>query len=83
MVEPDAAEYGHVAAAIGLMPRWHHVDCFIQAMSHLSVPGITANHLTGFSKLKKPDREILVQKLGGSVTKKARRLESFTIFVEI
>ncbi|XP_065898100.1 poly [ADP-ribose] polymerase 1-like isoform X2 [Dysidea avara] len=72
MVEPDAAEYGHVAAAIGLMPRWHHVDCFIQAMFHLGVSGITANHLTGFSKLKKPDREILTQKLGGSVTKKAK-----------
>ena len=73
MVEADVEEYGHVAAAVGLIPRWHHVDCFIQAMSHLGVSNITANNLTGFTKLKKPDKEMLAQKLGGSITSKRTR----------
>ena len=73
MVEADAEEYGHVAAAVGLIPRWHHVDCFIQAMPHLEVSNITANNLTGFTKLKKPDKEMLAQKLGGSATAKKTR----------
>ena len=73
MVEPDVEEYGHVAAAVGLIPRWHHVDCFVQAMSHLGVSNITANNLTGFGRLKKPDREMLAQKLGGSITTKKTR----------
>ena len=73
MVEPDPEEYGRAAAAVGLIPRWHHVDCFIQAMPHLGVSKITANNLTGFAKLKKPDREMLTQKLGGTVTAKKTR----------
>ena len=73
MVEPDPEEYGRAAAAVGLIPRWHHVDCFIQAMPHLGVSKITANNLTGFAKLKKPEREMLTQKLGGTVTAKKTR----------
>ena len=81
MVEPDPEEYGRAAAAVGLIPRWHHVDCFIQAMPHLGVSKIFANNLTGFARLKKPEREMLTQKLGGTVTAKKTRFVILCVYV--
>ncbi len=55
--EPDQKKFG------GLIPAWHHVDCFLDNMDDLDAVGVTADELSGFTKLKKEDKDELLSKL--------------------
>lgn len=66
MEEPDEDE--PYAYGGQLIPRWYHVDCFIDDRADLHNE-ITADMLTGYKHLKKPDQEMLAKKFGGTVQK--------------
>ena len=55
MRQPEAGEKKFT----GLIPSWHHVDCFLEALSELDAEGVTAEELSGFTKLKKEDKDEL------------------------
>ena len=69
-MEPD----GESNAPAGVpIPRWHHVDCFIESRESLEVESsVTAESFTGFSKLKKVDKDLLKSKLGSGGGKKGK-----------
>ncbi|XP_064402675.1 poly [ADP-ribose] polymerase 1-like isoform X3 [Halichondria panicea] len=75
MIQPDADQkkFG------GLIPAWHHVDCFSDNLDDLDAVGVAADELSGFTKLKKEDKDELLLKLKpNSATKgkgKKRKLE--------
>ena len=54
--EPDKAKFA------GLIPSWHHVDCFIDNLSSLDAVGVTPEELSGFTKLKKEGKEEVKEK---------------------
>ncbi len=58
MVQPEAdkAKFG------GLIPSWHHVDCFLENLESLDASGVTAEELSGFTKLKKETKDELKTK---------------------
>lgn len=59
---------------VGLIPRWHHVDCFISERPNLEVDsGVTADCFTGFSQLEKKDQDLLKKKLGVTKATKATK----------
>ncbi|XP_031566693.1 poly [ADP-ribose] polymerase 1-like [Actinia tenebrosa] len=69
MMEPSAES--NAPMGIGLIPRWHHVDCFVEECENLEVDSsITAECFTGFNKLEKTDQDMLKKKLGASKDKK-------------
>ncbi len=47
----------------GQLPTWHHVECFLERLEELDAVGLAAEELTGFSKLKKADKDELSSKL--------------------
>ncbi|KAK2567464.1 Poly [ADP-ribose] polymerase [Acropora cervicornis] len=60
--EPDADSNAPAGMAI---PWWHHVDCFVQCRESLSVDSsVTGESFTGFTALKKEDKDLLKRKLG-------------------
>ena len=61
MEEPDLTE----RAFAKLIPRWHHVACFMERLAELEAEGVSAQELSGFSKLKKEDQKELKSKLCG------------------
>ena len=65
MEQPDPTEraYG------GLLPRWHHVDCFLERAAELEADGVAAEELSGFTKLGKEEQKELRGKFGGSSKK--------------
>lgn len=67
MEQPDASERSYA----GLIPRWHHVTCFLEQATALGAEGVAADELSGFSKLKKEDQKELKSKFCGSGKKKA------------
>lgn len=76
MMEPS--EDSNAPMNIGLIPRWHHVDCFVKERANLEVDAsVTADRFTGFSQLEKKDQDVLKKKLGANkVTKgKKRKVE--------
>ena len=58
MEEPDPTEYKFP----GLLPSWYHVECFLEHLVPLGAEGVGADELTGFSKLKQPDKTELSKK---------------------
>ena len=61
-------------SGIGSIPRWHHVDCFIENREELEVAqSVTAQSFTGFKQLKKEDQKMLQEELGSSSVKKASK----------
>eukprot|EP00117_Sycon_ciliatum_P025830 scpid32102/ scgid21352/ Poly [ADP-ribose] polymerase 1; NAD(+) ADP-ribosyltransferase 1; Poly[ADP-ribose] synthase 1 len=61
--DPDAM-YGHG----NLIPRWHHVECFVKRRAEIDVSeDVSADMLTGFKQMKKADQEMLTKSLGGPV----------------
>ena len=54
----------------GLLPSWHHVDCFLDALADLDAEGVSVEELSGFVKMKKEDKDELKEKFeaktGGS-----------------
>ena len=58
MIQPEAGEKKFT----GLIPSWHHVDCFLEALAELDADGVTAEELSGFTKLKKEDKGELKEK---------------------
>jgi poly [ADP-ribose] polymerase len=69
MMEPSLESSAPMG--VGLIPRWHHVDCFVNERENLEVDSsITAECFTGFKKLKKEDQDMLKKKLGASKDKK-------------
>lgn len=68
-MEPD----GESNAPAGVpIPWWHHVDCFIENRASLEVEStVTAESFSGFTKLKKEDKDLLKSKLGSAGGKKA------------
>ena len=66
MEQPDPTEQTYA----GLIPRWHHVMCFLERLSELEAEGVTAEELSGFTKLKKDDQKDLKKKLVGPGKKK-------------
>lgn len=68
-MEPDAESSAPAGVPI---PRWHHIDCFIENRDFLEVDSsVTAESFTGFTKLKKEDKDLLKSKLGTAGGKKA------------
>ena len=59
MEEADPEERG---GYIGLIPAWHHLGCFLERLEELEAEGVTAEELSGFTKLKKVDKEIVAKK---------------------
>ena len=49
--EPDKVKFG------GLIPTWHHVDCFLDNLDSLDAVGVAPEELSGFTKLKKEGKE--------------------------
>lgn len=69
VMEPDADSNAPAGVPI---PWWHHVDCFIENSTSLGVEStVTAESFSGFTKLKKEDKDLLKSKLGSGVGKKA------------
>ena len=58
MKQPEAGEKKFT----GLIPSWHHVDCFLDALEELDAEGVSAEELSGFTKLKKEDKDELKEK---------------------
>lgn len=68
-MEPDAESNAPAGVPI---PWWHHVDCFIENRASLEVEStVTAESFSGFTKLKKEDKDLLKSKLGSGGGKKA------------
>lgn len=67
MEQPDPTE----RAFTDLIPRWHHVACFLERATELDAEGLAAEELGGFSKLKKEDQKELKTKFRSSGKKKA------------
>ena len=69
VMEPDAESNAPAGFPI---PWWHHVDCFVESRVSLEVEStVTAEVFSGFTKLKKEDKELLKGKLGSGGVKKA------------
>lgn len=66
MEPPDPTE----RAFAGLIPRWHHVTCFLERAAELEAEGVLAEELSGFSKLKKEDQKELKTSFPGPGKKK-------------
>ena len=62
--DPTERAYG------GLIPRWHHVACFLERAAELEAEGLSAEELSGFTKLKKEDQKDLKAKFPGADKKK-------------
>lgn len=59
---------------VGLIPRWHHVDCFVRERPNLEVDSsVTADCFTGFSQLENKDQDLLKKKLGASKVNKTTK----------
>ena len=58
MLEPEAdkVKFG------GLIPSWHHIDCFLENLSSLDAVGVAPEELSGFAKLKKEGKEEVREK---------------------
>ena len=70
IMEPDAESNAPAGVPI---PWWHHVECFIENRESLGVESsITAESFTGFSNLKKEDKDLLKSKLGSGRGKKGK-----------
>ena len=68
-MEPDAESNAPAGVPI---PWWHHVDCFIENRASLEVEStVMAESFSGFTKLKKEDKDLLKSKLGSGGGKKA------------
>ena len=70
MIQPEAGEKKFT----GLIPSWHHVNCFLEDLAELDAEGVTAEELSGFTKLKKEDKDELKEKFsakGGGAAKAA------------
>ena len=68
-MEPDAESNAPAGVPI---PWWHHIDCFIENKASLEVEStVTAESFSGFTKLKKEDKDLLKSKLGSAGRKKA------------
>ena len=66
MEAPDPTERAYA----GLIPRWHHVTCFLERAGELEAEGLAAEELSGFSKLKKEDQKELKTQFPGPGRKK-------------
>ena len=70
VMEPDAESNAPAGVPI---PWWHHVECFIENRESLGVESsVTAESFTGFSNLKKEDKDLLKSKLGSGRGKKGK-----------
>ena len=70
VMEPDAESNAPAGVPI---PWWHHVECFIENRESLGVESsVTAESFTGFSNLKKEDKDLLKSKLGSGREKKGK-----------
>ena len=58
MLEPEADK----GKFMGLIPSWHHVDCFLDALESLDAMGVGPEELSGFTKLKPEVKEELKEK---------------------
>lgn len=56
-----------------LIPAWHHVDCFLDNVDDLDAVGVAADELSGFTKLKKDDKDELLSKLKPKAASKKKR----------
>ena len=65
MVESDPSEHAGYA---GVIPSWHHVECFLEHLDDLDASGVSAQEISGFTKLKKPDKDELAKKLPAAKT---------------
>ncbi|CAH3168473.1 unnamed protein product, partial [Porites evermanni] len=70
IMEPDAESNAPPGVPI---PWWHHVECFIENRESLGVESsVTAESFTGFSNLKKEDKDLLKGKLGSGRGRKGK-----------
>ena len=68
MIQPDPGEKKFA----GLIPAWHHVDCFLDNLNELDAVGVAADELSGFTKLKKDDKDELLKKLAPKTKAKSK-----------
>ena len=57
----------------GKVPRWYHLDCFIEKREELQASNLSANSLEGYSSLKKADKVVLDKQLGKAKVATKRR----------
>ena len=62
---PEEAKYG-----VGLIPRWRHLDCFVESRSELGASDLSPQQIPGFTKLSEEDQKEINKKFGVSVSKK-------------
>ena len=46
------------------LPRWYHVECFMDNREILAATNLLANNIDGYSSLKKADKDSLEKQLG-------------------
>ena len=56
----------------GLIPSWHHVQCFLERLEELEAVGVSAAELSGYVKLKEEDREELAGQFEAKSGKKGK-----------
>ena len=52
----------------GFIPAWYHMQCFLGQVEELDAAGVSAQELSGFSKLKESDKSELAKKFGTKTT---------------
>ena len=52
----------------GFIPAWYHMQCFLGQVEELDAAGVSAQELSGFSKLKESDKSELTKKFGTKTT---------------
>lgn len=61
--DPDKVKFG------GLIPSWHHVDCFLDNLDSLEAEGVAPEELSGFIKLDKDGKDELKKKFKAKLGK--------------
>ena len=62
--------------ALGRLPRWYHVECFMDNRDALGAANLLANNIDGYSSLKKADKEMLEEQLGKAKAPKRSKGET-------
>ena len=55
------------------IPRWYHVDCFMENREKLMATSLMANNIEGYKLLKKDDKVLLEDQLGKVVVVSGKR----------
>ncbi len=63
MIQPDVDQI----KVAGLIPSWHHVDCFLENLEELDAESVAPDELSGFAKLKADGKQEVKDKFEAKV----------------